>query len=159
MVKLVTTVAWCAAAVALVGACADRSAQEGARADEASSSAPSSVPDGVGSTTAPPAPTGTSAAPSTGATASPCASATSDVLQPATQLRYGHAIVQPFTVDTIVCSGDWARAQIPAKPSYPQSGMVLFHYIDGAWRAVQFGSGFDCGPEGVPAATAADLGC
>jgi hypothetical protein len=37
--------------------------------------------------------------------------------------------------------------------------MVLFHYIDGGWSAVQFGSGFNCIPEGVPASTAAELGC
>lgn len=149
--RLVTTVAWCAVAVALVGGCADRTSQDSASVDSASTSAANGATTDAGTTAAP--------ARSTSAAASHCESATPDTLQPATQLRYGDNIVQPFTVDTIRCSGDWARARIPAKPSYPQDSMVLFHYIGGGWSAVQFGSGFNCTPEGVPASTAAELGC
>src|SRR5687767_6537606 len=122
MARLVTKAGWCAVAVAMVGGCADRTSQDSASAEKVSTSAASSAARGAG-TTAVPATTSTSAA-------SPCESATPEILQPATQLRYGDAIVKPFTIDTIRCSGDWARARIPAKPSYPQPGMVLFHYID-----------------------------
>ena len=151
MTRFVTISAWCVVVVALVGGCADRSSKDSASADEPSASAASSAAQSAG--TAAPATTSTSA------TASHCASATPEILHPAAQLRYGHVIVQPFTLDTIRCSGDWARARIPATSSYPQDSMMLFHHIGDGWSAVQFGSGFNCTPEGVPASTAAELGC
>jgi hypothetical protein len=150
--RFVQQAVWCAVAVAIVGGCADRTSQDSASADKASTSAASSAAQGAGTTAAP-------ATTSTSATASHCATATTDTLQSATQLRYGDNIAQPFTVDTILCSGDWARAEIPARSSYPQGAMVLYHYIGEGWRAVQFGSGFSCIPEGVPASIAAELGC
>ena len=134
MTKLVAKVAWCLAAVVLVSGCAEGTSQDSAS---------------------------TSAAPaaSTSSTASHCASATPEALKTATQLRYGPAIGEPFTIDTILCSGDWARVGIPMTPSYPQNTMALLHFIGNRWSAVQYGSGFNCEPEGVPAADAAVLGC
>ena len=151
MTRSVKKAAWCAVAIALVGGCADRTSQDSASADNASTYAgPASSAAPGGETTAPPATTSSATAPH-------CASATADTLKSATQLNYGE---QPFTVDSIRCSGDWAKALIPARPSHQQQGaIVLFHYIGNGWSAVQFGSGFDCADEGVPASTAAELGC
>ena len=134
MTRLVEKVAWCVAAAVFVGGCAEGTSQDSAS---------------------------TSAAPatSTSSTASHCASATPEALKTATQLRYGPAIGEPFTIDTILCSGDWARVRIPMTPSYPQNTMALLHYVGNRWSAVQYGSGFNCEPEGVPAADAAVLGC
>lgn len=145
MTRLVQKVALYAVAVALVGGCA-----EGASQDSACTSAASSATPGGASAAAPA---------TTSSAASHCASATEDALKTATQLRYGPAIGEPFTIDTILCSGDWARVRIPMTPSYPQNTMALLHYVGNRWSAVQYGSGFNCEPEGVPAADAAVLGC
>lgn len=145
--------ALCAVAIALTGGCADRTVQD------SDSSAAASTSAALASSASSPETAAAPATASTTAAASPCESATTDTLYAATQLRYGDNIVQPFTVGDILCSGEWAKASIPPRPSYQNGGVVLYHYIDGAWSAVQFGSGFDCEPEGVPAANAVELEC
>ena len=131
----------CAAAVASLTACGG-----GASHDVAS----------TGQSATPPAATSESS--------SPCSSATADVLKSAAQRRYGEAgkaLSGPFTVSEVLCSGDWAKALIdhtsPAPNTNPP-GIVLFHN-DGGWRAVTYGSGFDCTDEGVPPSIAAELEC
>lgn len=133
---------FCAAAVASVTACA-------------------------GSVSHDAAPTGRSVAPqiATSESSSPCASATVDVLKSAAQRRYGEPgqpLSKPFTVDRVLCSGEWAKALIdhlrPAPDTNPP-GIVLFHDDGGGWRAVQLGSGFDCTDAGVPPSVAAELEC
>lgn len=113
------------------------------------------------------APTGRSVAPPAAASesSSPCSSATADVLKSAAQRRYGEpgkAFSGPFTVYRVLCSGDWAKALIehtrPASNTNPP-GIVLFHDDGGGWRAVTYGSGFDCTDEGVPPSIAAELEC
>lgn len=88
-----------------------------------------------------------------------CGTATIDALTTATEMQYGSNIVHPFTLENVQCSGDWARARIPARPEYGNSAMVLFHYTGGGWSAANFGSGFSCTESGTPAADAAALGC
>jgi hypothetical protein len=111
------------------------------------------------------APTGQSVAPvATTESASPCASATADVLKSATQREYGEpgeALSGPFTVEKVLCSGDWAKAliDVEAPPNTNPPGIVLFHHDGGGWRAVSYGSGFDCTGEGVPRSVAAELEC
>ena len=148
MTNLVAKVSWCAAAVVLVSGCAEGTSQDSAGTTDGSASSVTVA-------------SGTAAAPgtSTSSAASHCALATPEALKTATQLRYGPAIGEPFTIDTILCSGDWARVGIPMTPSYPQNTMALLHFIGNRWSAVQYGSGFNCEPEGVPAADAAVLGC
>ncbi len=67
-----------------------------------------------------------------------------------------------FTVDQVLCSGDWAKALIdhtsPDANTNPP-GIVLFHDDGAGWRAVQLGSGFDCTDEVVPPSIAAELQC
>jgi hypothetical protein len=113
------------------------------------------------------APTGQSVAPvaASSESASPCSSATADVLKSAAQRRYGEpgkALSGPFTVYKVLCSGDWAKAlidHIRPVPNTNPPGIVLFHDDGGGWRAVQYGSGFDCTNEGVPPSIAAELEC
>ena len=113
------------------------------------------------------APTGQSVAAlaTTTESASPCSSATADVLKSAAQSRYGEpgsALSGPFTVDKVLCSGDWAKAlidHIRPVPNTNPPGIVLFHDDGGGWRAVTYGSGFDCTDEGVPPSIAAELEC
>jgi hypothetical protein len=108
------------------------------------------------------APTGQSVAPlATSESASPCSSATADVLKSAAQRRLGGNLSEPFTVSKVLCSGDWAKALIDMRPvpNANPPGIVLFHDDGGGWRAVQYGSGFDCTNEGVPPSIAAELEC
>jgi hypothetical protein len=110
------------------------------------------------------APTGQSVAPfATSESASPCSSATADVLKLAAQRRFDEVnISDPFTVTKVLCSGDWAKALIDMRsvPNVNPPGSVLFHDDDGGgWRAVTYGSGFDCTNEGVPPSIAAELEC
>jgi len=109
------------------------------------------------------APTGQSVAPlaSTSESASPCSSATADVLASAAQSGFGEPFTEPFTVYKVLCSGDWAKALISMKapPNTNPPGIVLFHDDGGGWRAVTYGSGFDCTDEGVPPSIAAELEC
>ncbi|MDT5334535.1 MAG: hypothetical protein QOD90_40 [Mycobacterium sp.] len=108
------------------------------------------------------APTGQSVAPfAMSQSASPCSSATADVLKSAAQRRYGDTLPEPLTVQQVLCSGDWAKALIHerAVPNANPPGIVLFHHDGGSWRAVQYGSGFDCTNEGVPRSIAAELEC
>ena len=96
--------------------------------------------------------------------ASPCSSATVDVLESAAQLRYSNpgALSKPFNIYQVLCSGDWAKALIHHLNPVPNTnppGIVLFHYDNGGWRAVQLGSGFDCTDEGVPLPIAIELEC
>src|SRR3954454_22962675 len=60
--------------------------------------------------------TGQSVAPlATSESASPCSSATADVLKSATQREYGQpgkALDGPFTVEKVLCSGEWAKTLI-----------------------------------------------
>lgn len=111
---------------------------------------PPQVFDGGAATTAPT---------TTTAPVSHCAEATAATLQSTAELNWGNRIVKPFTVDSIVCADDWARARIPARPGYQQNAMVLFRYTGGGWSGIEFGSGFSCVDKGVPAATAAQLTC
>lgn len=112
------------------------------------------------------APTGQSVAPvATSQSAPPCSAATADVLTSAAQRQYGNpgeALSGPITVYEVLCSGDWAKALIehlrPAPNTNPP-GIVLFHHDGGSWRAVQYGSGFDCTNKGVPPLIAAELEC
>jgi hypothetical protein len=112
------------------------------------------------------APTSQSVAPvATSEPASPCSAATADVLKSAAQRQYGNpgeALSGPITVYEVLCSGDWAKALLehtmPAPNTNPP-GIVLFHHDVGSWRAVQYGSGFDCTNEGVPPSIAAELEC
>lgn len=138
---LIKYAALCAAAIASVTACG------GVSHDVTS----------TGQSTAPPAATTESP--------SPCSSATADVLKSATQREYGdpgEALSGPFTVEKVLCSGDWAKALIdhtrPAPNTNPP-GIVLFHNDGGGWRAVTYGSGFDCTNEGVPPSIAVELEC
>jgi hypothetical protein len=106
--------------------------------------------------------TGQSVAPlATSESASPCSSATADVLKSAAQSSFGKPFSGPFTVNEVLCSGDWAKALISMKapPNTNPPGIVLFHYDGGGWRTVTFGSGFDCTDEGVPPSVATDLEC
>ena len=108
------------------------------------------------------APTGQSVAPfAMSESASPCSSATADVLKSAAQRRYGDNLSEPLTVYEVLCSGDWAKALIHVRPvpNANPPGIVLFHDDGGGWRAVQYGSGFDCTDEGVPPSIAAELEC
>jgi hypothetical protein len=108
------------------------------------------------------APTGPSVAPfATSESASPCSSATADVLKSTAQRRYGDNLPEPLTVRKVLCSGDWAKALIHIRPvpNANPPGIVLFHHDGGGWRAVQYGSGFDCTNEGVPRSIAAELEC
>jgi hypothetical protein len=128
----------CAVAVAAVTACG------GGVAPDAASAGQSVVP--VATTESAP----------------PCSSATADVLKSAAQREYGDVLSEPLTVDKVLCSGDWAKALIDLKAAAPNTnppGIVLFHDDGGGWRAVQYGSGFDCADEGVPPSIAADLEC
>jgi hypothetical protein len=112
------------------------------------------------------APTGRSVASvATSNPASPCSAATADVLKLAAQRQYGNpgeALSGPITIYEVLCSGDWAKALIehtrPAPNTNPP-GIVLFHHDSGMWRAVQYGSGFDCTNKGVPPSIAAELEC
>ena len=109
--------------------------------------------------------TGQSVAPlATSESASPCSSATADVLKSAAQREYGEpgeALSDPFTVTKVLCSGDWAKALIDVRsvPNTNPPGIVLFHHDGIVWRAVTYGSGFDCTDEGVPPSIAAELEC
>jgi hypothetical protein len=110
------------------------------------------------------APTGQSVAPlATSESTSPCSSATADVLKSAAQRQFEDSnISDPFTVEKVLCSGDWAKAlidHIRPVPNTNPPGIVLFHDDGGGWRAVQYGSGFDCTNEGVPPSIAAELEC
>jgi hypothetical protein len=108
------------------------------------------------------APAGQSVVPfATSESASPCSSGTADVLKSAAQRRYGDILSEPLTVYKVLCSGDWAKALIHTRPvpNANPPGIVLFHDDGGGWRAVQYGSGFDCTNEGVPPSIAAELEC
>jgi hypothetical protein len=111
------------------------------------------------------APTSQSVAPlATSESASPCSSATADVLKSATQREYGQpgeALDGPFTVEKVLCSGDWAKTliDVEAPPNTNPGGIVLFHHDGVDWRAVNYGSGFDCSYEGVPPSIATELEC
>jgi len=105
-------------------------------------------------------PIGESGAPNTlSQSASPCSSATAEALKSATLRLWGYGS-EPFTVDRVLCSGDWAKSLLAWRPMDANPpGIVLFHYDGGTWRAVQYGSGFDCTDDGVPPPIAADLEC
>jgi hypothetical protein len=139
---LIKYAALCAAAVASVTACGGRVSHDVAT---------------TGQSVAAPVATSESA--------SPCSSATADVLKLATQREYGEPgepFSGPFTVEKVLCSGDWAKALIdhtrPAPNTNPP-GIVLFHHDGIDWRAVTYGSGFDCTDEGVRPSIAAELEC
>ncbi|CAM3134398.1 LppP/LprE family lipoprotein [Tsukamurella hominis] len=114
---------------------------------------PPQVFDGGAASTAPPS---TTAAP---APVSHCSEATPETLRANAEMNWGAQIAKPFTVDSVVCVDDWATARIPARDAYPQNTKLLFRYTGGGWSGVAFGSGFSCSEKGVPAATAARLGC
>lgn len=102
----------------------------------------------------------------TSESASSCSSATADVLKSAIQRQYGapeSAFSGPFSVDDVLCSGDWAKALIDYEgfdPNTNPPGIVLFHDDGGdGWRVVNYGSGFDCTNDGVPPSIADDLEC
>jgi hypothetical protein len=83
-------------------------------------------------------------------------------LKSAAQRRFEESnISDPFTVNKVLCSGDWAKALIDMEsvPNVNPPGIVLFHYDGGGWRAVTYGSGFGCAGEGVPPSIAAELEC
>ena len=116
---------------------------------------PPQVFDGGAAPTTVPTPTAaTSPAP-----VSHCSEATPDTLRTTAEMNWGAQIVTPFTVDAIACADDWATARIPARDAYPQNAKLLFRYTGGGWSGVAFGSGFSCAEKGVPAATAARIGC
>ncbi|NKY19396.1 LppP/LprE family lipoprotein [Tsukamurella spumae] len=118
---------------------------------------PPQVFDGGATTTT----TSTSAAPTTvpPAPVSHCSEATPETLRTNAEMNWGAEIAKPFTVDAIVCVDEWATARIPAREAYAQNTRLLFRYTGGGWSGVAFGSGFSCTDKGVPAATAARLGC
>ena len=109
------------------------------------------------------APTGQSPEPSaTSKSATPCSSATPDALKVAAQHRHGNNNVdESLSVNKVLCSGDWAKALVHmrAAPGTNPPGVFLFHHDGADWRAVQWGSGFQCTDEGVPPSTAAELEC
>lgn len=109
-------------------------------------------------TPASPASTETTVPPET-TTKSHCDTASNEALTAAVQMQFGDRIVQPFTVDSIACSGDWAMARVPARPGYEQNSRVLFNYTGGGWSTTDLGSGFSCTERGVPAEDAAAMGC
>jgi hypothetical protein len=86
---------------------------------------------------------------------------TADVLKSAAQRQYGDNLPEPLSVRKVLCSGDWAKALIHVRtvPNANPPSIVLFHHDGGGWRAVQYGSGFDCTTEGVPRSIAAELEC
>jgi hypothetical protein len=71
------------------------------------------------------------------------------------------------------CGGGVSHDAAPTGPSVAPSAtsesaspcssatpsIVLFHADGGGWRAVQWGSGFNCTDEGVPPSIAAELEC
>jgi hypothetical protein len=82
-------------------------------------------------------------------------------LESAAQRQLRGAPYEPFTVSKVLCSGDWAKVLIDTRSvrnANPPS-IVLLHDDGGGWRAVQYGSGFNCTDEGVPPSTAAELEC
>ncbi|MHA3021606.1 hypothetical protein ACXPWS_15260 [Mycobacterium sp. BMJ-28] len=85
--------------------------------------------------------------------ASRCSSATADVLKSAAQR-------DDWDVYKVLCSGDWAKVLIHTRATNANPpSIALFHYDEGGWRVVQYGSGFDCTNEGVPPSIAAELEC
>jgi hypothetical protein len=134
MVKYAT---FCAAAVASVTACGGGVSHDAAAARQSVAPLATSEP------------------------ASPCSSATPDVLKSAAQRLFEDKISDPFTVKKVLCSGDWAKALIDMRsvPNVNPPGIVLFHDDGSGWRAVTYGSGFDCTNEGVPPSIAAELEC
>lgn len=109
----------------------------------------------------PATPIGQSAPPNTSnQSGSPCSSATAEVLKSATLRMWGYSR-DPFTVTKLLCSGDWAKTLIDMRhePNTNPPGIVLFHYDDEGWRAVNYGSGFDCTNDGVPPPIAGELEC
>ena len=110
----------------------------------------------------PASPSGQSTAPNgPSQSASACSSATAEVLKSATLRLWGY-FSHPFIVTRVFCSGDWAKTLIAMRPVVTDANppsIVLFHHDDDGWRAVQYGSGFDCTDEGVPPAIAGELEC
>lgn len=104
---------------------------------------------------------GSVATSTTAASATACEQGTKDALRAAAQRRFGGDPNHPFPISQVLCVDDWAKVLIDTRSirdANPPS-TVLYHDDGNGWRAVQYGSGFDCTNEGVPPPIAAELEC
>ncbi|MCV7420581.1 hypothetical protein H7K45_08515 [Mycobacterium yunnanensis] len=94
-------------------------------------------------------------------TATPCGQSTKDALRAVAQRRFGGNSRQPFSISEVRCVGDWAKVIVDTRsvPDANPPSIVLYHYDGNGWRAVLYGSGFNCTNEGVPPSIAAELAC